>query len=307
MRDRRLRLVTVALLVNPVARGGASLAAAERAAERLRAHGVSTALVSGGSAAESAQLLRVALDAGADAVLAAGGDGTVNIALQQLAGTGIPFGVVPVGTGNDFAVALGLHEMGVDAAADAIIAGRTRQVDLARLTHADGTSTLFGTVLASGFDARVNDRANRMRWPRGGSRYTIALLVEFLALHSLPFTLELEHDDGTAARLEQDLVLAAVGNGPSYGGGLRMCPDADLTDGLLDVTTVAAAGRLRLLRVLPTLYKATHTALPEVVTYRARSVRIDAPDATGYADGDPMGVLPLRVDAVPAALRVFTP
>jgi diacylglycerol kinase (ATP) len=299
--------VSVALLVNPIARGGVSLAAAERAAERLRRHGVSTALISGGSAAESAQLLRVAVDAGAEAVLVAGGDGTVNIALQEVAGTGIPLGVVPVGTGNDFAGALGLHEMGVDAAADAVIAGRTRQVDLARLTRADGATELFGTVLASGFDARVNDRANRMRWPRGGSRYTVALLIEFLTLHALPFTLELELEDGTLARLEENLVLAAIGNGPSYGGGLRMCPDADLADGLLDVTTVDATGRLRLLRILPTLYSATHTSQSVVSTYRARSVRIDAPGATGYADGDAVGVLPLRVDAVPAAVRVFTP
>ena len=299
--------MSVALLVNPAARGGASLAAAERVATRLRTHGVSTALISGGSAAESSQLLRLAIDAGAEAVLVSGGDGTVNIALQEVAGTGIPFGVIPAGTGNDFAVALGLHEMGVDAAADAVIGGRTRQVDLARLTRADGTSLLYGTVLASGFDARVNDRANRMRWPRGGARYTIALLLEFLTLHSLPFTLELELDDGTLARLEEDLVLAAIGNGPSYGGGLRMCPDADLTDGLLDVTTVDATARLRLLRILPTLYTATHTSQPVVSTYRARSVRIDAPGATGYADGDAVGVLPVRVDAVPAALRVFTP
>ncbi|QAY60680.1 diacylglycerol kinase [Microbacterium protaetiae] len=299
--------MSVALLVNPAARGGASLAAAERVAERLRAHGMSTTLVSGGSAAESAQLLRLAIDSGAEAVLVAGGDGTVNIALQEVAGTGIPFGIVPAGTGNDFAVALGLHEMGLDAAADAVIAGRTRQVDLARLTRADGGTALFGTVLASGFDARVNDRANRMRWPRGGSRYTIALLLEFLTLHSLPFTLDLDLEDGTTVRLEEDLVLAAIGNGPSYGGGLRMCPDADLADGLLDVTTVDATGRWALLRVLPTIYSATHTALPIVSTYRARSVRIDAPGATGYADGDAMGVLPMRVDAVPAALRVFSP
>ncbi|WEG07838.1 diacylglycerol kinase [Microbacterium horticulturae] len=299
--------MSIALLVNPAARSGASLAAAGRAAERLRGKGVSTTLISGGSAAESAQLLRMSIDAGADGVLVAGGDGTVNVALQELAGTGIPFGIVPVGTGNDFAFALGLHEMGVDAAADAVAAGRTREVDLARLTRADGSTMLFGTVLASGFDARVNDRANRMRWPRGGSRYTIALLIEFLELHSLPFTLDIEREDGTTTRLEKDLVLAAIGNGPSYGGGLRMCPDADLADGLLDVTTVDATGRLPLLRVLPTIYTATHTALPIVSTYRARSVRIDAPEATGYADGDPVGVLPVRVDAVPAALRVFTP
>ncbi|WP_029146312.1 diacylglycerol kinase [Microbacterium luticocti] len=296
----------VALLVNPAARAGTATDAAGRAAERLRAHGITVSIVSGGSAAESTQLLRIALDAGVDAVLVAGGDGTVALALTELAGTAVPLGIVPVGTGNDFAASVGLHELDVHAAADAVVAGRTRTVDLARVVRADGGTTLFGTVLASGFDSRVNDRANRMRWPRGSSRYTIALLREFVTLRAVPFTLELDLPDGTTMRLRQDLVLVAVGNGRSYGGGIPICPSADIADGLLDVTVVHPAGRAHLLRLLPKLYRGEHTALPEVATHRVRGIRLDAPDVTTYADGDPVGPLPVRVDAVPGALRVFT-
>nr|WP_274637880.1 diacylglycerol kinase [Microbacterium bovistercoris] len=298
--------MTVALLLNPAARAGTASEAAVRAAARLRARGVAVSMVAGGSAAESTALLRIAIDAGADAVLVAGGDGTVALALPELAGSGIPLGILPVGTGNDFAGALGLAEGDVDAAVDAVVAGRTRTIDLARITRADGGSTLFGTVLASGLDSRVNDRANRMRWPRGSSRYNIALLIEFLTLRGLPFALELEQADGTVTRLDQDLVLVAIGNGPSYGGGIPICPDADLADGLLEVTVVHPAGRLHLLRLLPRVYRGTHTALDEVSTYRVRSIRLDSPGVTAYADGDPVGPLPLRVDAVPGALRVFT-
>jgi len=282
--------------------------AASRAAGRLRAAGIHTGVISGGSAEESTTLLRAALAVGADAVLVAGGDGTVSLAVQELAGTGIPLGIIPAGTGNDLATALGLIEMDAVGAADAVIAGTTRTVDLARVTRADGSTIRFGTVLAAGFDSRVNDRANRMRWPRGHMRYNIAILIEFLTLHGVPFRLEIELADGTVESIDRDLVLAAIGNGPTYGGGIPICPSADLSDGLLDVTLVRPAGRLHLLRLLPRVYRGAHTTLDEVTVYRARSVRLDAPGVTAYADGDPLGALSsIRVDVDPQALTVFAP
>lgn len=297
----------VALLVNPAARSGAHTGAATHAAERLRSHGVQTSILSGGSAAESSQLLRAAIDAGVDAVAVAGGDGTVNLAMQEVAGTGIPLGIIPSGTGNDFASTLGLRELDVRAAADAIAGGVTREVDLARVTRTDGSTALFGSVLASGFDSRVNDRANAMRWPRGGSRYNIAILVEFLTLAGLPYEVELELADGTRKEVRGPLVMATVGNGRTYGGGIPICPDADPSDGLLDVVLVRPAGRLRLLRLLPRVYRGTHATVPEVSMQRVRSVRLSSPGVTAYADGDPIGALPLTVDVAPRALTIFTP
>lgn len=297
----------VALLLNPAARSGAHTGVATRAAERLRAAGIRVTTVSGGSAAESSRLLRTALTLGADAVVVAGGDGTVSLAIQELAGTGTPLGIVPAGTGNDLATSLGLRDLDAGAAADAVIAGRTRTIDLARVTRADGTTTLYGTVLAAGFDSKVNDRANRMRWPRGAMRYNIAILVEFLRLRGIPFEVELTLADGSTTRVARDLIMATVGNGGTYGGGIPICPDADLEDGLLDVTLVLPVSRARLLRLLPRVYRGTHTSLDEVSTFRVRSARLTAADVTAYADGDPLGALPLQVDVVPGALVVFAP
>jgi diacylglycerol kinase (ATP) len=299
--------VKVALLVNPAARGGAHTGSASAAAERLRSLGVQTAMVSGGSAAESTSLLRTAIAVGIDAVVVAGGDGTVHLAIQEVAGTGIPLGIVPVGTGNDFAATLGLRELEAVAAADAIAAGVTRRVDLARVTRADGSTAYFGSVLASGFDSRVNDRANAMRWPRGGSRYNIAILIEFARLRGIPYDVRLELADGSVESVAGDLVMATVGNGRTYGGGIPICPDADPTDGLLDVLLVRPAGRLRLLRLLPRVYRATHATVPEVRMVRARSVRLSSPGVTAYADGDPIAQLPVSIDVAPEALTVFTP
>ncbi|GAA3205839.1 diacylglycerol kinase [Microbacterium terregens] len=299
--------MNVTLLVNPAARGGAQTGPATRAAERLRAHGVRTTIISGGSAAESSRLLRAAIDFGTDAVAVAGGDGTVRLAIQELAGSSVPLGIIPTGTGNDTATAVGLRELDPDSAADAIAAGRTRRIDLARVRRSDGSTAYFGSVLASGFDSRVNDRANAMRWPRGRSRYNIALLREFFTLKGIPYQVDLEMADGTQERFDGDLVMGTVGNGSSYGGGIPICPDADPADGLLDVVLVRPAGRLRLLRLLPRVYRGTHTTIPEVETYRVRSVRLAAPGVTAYADGDPIGMLPLQIEVAPGALLVFTP
>lgn len=299
--------MNVTLLTNPAARSGAHSGAAMRAAERLRAHEIRTTIISGGSAAESTDLLRTALRLGTEAVVVAGGDGTVHLAIQELAGTGIPLGIIPTGTGNDLAAALGLRQLDIDAAADAIAAGVTGLIDLAQVTRVDGTTAYFGSVLASGFDSRVNDRANAMRWPRGGSRYNIAILIEFLTLRGIAYEVDLELADGSHTHLSGDLVMGTVGNGRTYGGGIPICPNADPADGLLDVTLVRPAGRLRLLRLLPRVYRGTHTSIDEVSTYRVRSVRLSARGVTAYADGDPIGALPLDIDVVPGALRVFMP
>jgi diacylglycerol kinase (ATP) len=299
--------VNVALLLNPAARSGAHTGSASHAAERLRERGVRTSIVSGGSAAESSELLRAAIEAGVDAVAVAGGDGTVRLALQEVAGTGIPLGVIPSGTGNDFAAALGLKELDAVTAADAIADGFTRDVDLARVVREDGSAEYFATVLASGFDSRVNDRANAMRWPRGGSRYNIAILLEFFTLAGMTYEVEFETAEGDRESISGDLVMATVGNGRTYGGGIPICPDADPADGLLDLVLVRPAGRGRLLRLLPRVYRGTHGSVAEVSMHRVRSVRLTSPGVTAYADGDPIGALPLTVDVAPRALRVFAP
>ncbi len=258
------------------------------------------------STEDAARVLARAADDGVDGVVVAGGDGTVALALQALAGTSTPLGVVPTGTGNDFAAALGLRELDAAGAARALLSHRTRTVDLARLTRADGSTTRFATVLASGFDSKVNDRANRLVWPRGHVRYDIAVLAEFLRLGSDRYRVELELADGTVEIVEDELLMATVGNSRTYGGGIPICPDADIADGLLDAVLVHAVPRRRVLRLLPRVYRGTHPGIPEVATFRVRSIRLTAPGVTAYADGEAQGALPVRVDVEPGALQVFS-
>lgn len=164
-------------------------------------------------------------------------------------------------------------------------------------------SKWFGTVAATGFDSLVTDRANRMRWPHGRLRYYLAMLAELSQLRLLPFRLVL---DGTT-EIDADITLAAFGNTRSYGGGMRICPAADYTDGLLDITMVHSASRTKLVRLFPTVMKGTHVDLDEVSTARARSIHVECPGINVYADGDFACALPAEIAAVPEALQILRP
>jgi diacylglycerol kinase (ATP) len=158
-------------------------------------------------------------------------------------------------------------------------------------------------VLASGFDSLVSDRSNRMRWPHGRARYNLAMLAEFVNLRPLPFVLTFA--DGTV--IERDLLLVAVGNTRSYGGGMLICPGADPGDGLFDVTIGGAAPRRDVLRMMPKVYRGTHVERSQVEVVRTTGVRIESPSITAYADGDYLGPLPVDVTLLPKAASVLVP
>lgn len=287
---------TVALLVSPFVGPGGGHRLRGRVAERLRAGGCAVRHLWPRDVEDVAPRVRAAVAAGAEAVVVVGGDGTFHQALQAVAGTAVPLGLVPAGTGNDVARHLDLPRDDVDAAVDVVLRGRTTVLDAAR-----AGDRWFMTVLAAGFDAVVNERANRMTWPRGHSRYTLATLAELRTFRPLPYVLEL---DGRTLRL--DAMLVAVGNGPSFGGGLRICEGADLHDGLLDVVVIRPVSRAELVRTYPKLYRGTHTSHPQYEHHRVRRVTVAAPGVVGYADGERLGALPLTIECVPDAVKVFT-
>ncbi|MFJ3190253.1 diacylglycerol kinase [Streptomyces halstedii] len=291
----------ITLFVNPTAGSGRGARAAQPAASALRDAGFSVRTVLGENAADALRRAREAVAGGSGALIAVGGDGMMSLALQAVAGTSTPLGAVAVGTGNDFARALGLPVRDPAAAgrlcADALKTGAVREIDLGRAGE-----RWFGSVLASGLDSRVNDRGNRMRWIGGRFKYDVALLAELAALHPIAYRVRL--DGGPVREIEATLI--AVGNGTAYGGGMRICADAVMDDGLLDVTVVGACSRTTLLRVFPRVYKGTHLDHPVVSVHRVSSVELAAAGVTAYADGEPLGPLPLTATCVPRAVRVLT-
>ncbi|MEV0250978.1 YegS/Rv2252/BmrU family lipid kinase [Nocardia sp. NPDC050712] len=290
---------------------------ATAAIARLAERGVEVTEIRAPSAAESVRLVRDSLgspDSRPDAVICVGGDGLMNVMLEAVAQTGVPLGLVPSGTGNDLARALGVPTDAPEAAADLAVAGKTRVLDLGRIEAAGAAPMWFATITGTGFDARVTLRANDMRWPKGPLRYTFAALAELTGGLSVPYRIELtgvvpgvvDNPAGDTV-LDTDAVMVAIGNTRTYGGGMLICPDAEPDDGLLDITVVGAVPRLEMLKLLPALSAGKRIDHPAVTQYRSVAVTLTAEGAPATADGEPAGTLPITLRAVPGALTVLVP
>jgi diacylglycerol kinase (ATP) len=285
----------IALLTNPTAGKGKAGQIRDLALTRLRAAGLVVRNLQGRDVDEAADLAQQCVADGVDALVVCGGDGMVHLAVQAVATTPTALGIIPAGTGNDVARYFDLPRKDPLAAADRVISGTTRTVDLAR-----SGSRYFVTVLAAGFDAVVNERANRMTWPRGQMRYNLATLAELRVFEPLPYTLQIDGE-----QLTLDAMLVAVGNGPSFGGGLRITEGAVLDDGMLDVVIIKPMSKAGLIRTYPKLFKGTHVTHPQYEHHLAKSVTVAAPGIVSYADGERFGPLPLTIECAPGALTVL--
>lgn len=287
----------LAVVINPASGKGKGARTGADVVRRLTAGGATVKELAGPDAESSLRLCHEAVAAGTDALVAVGGDGMVHLALQAVAGTGTPLGIVPAGTGNDLAAHLGLSGKDVPGACDVVLAGRRRVVDAVRVGE-----RWFGCVLGAGFDSACNERANQLRWPRGDARYLLAIAMTLPGFQARHFTLDLDGETW-----EAEAMLVALGNARSYGGGMRVVPDAVIDDGLLDVFVLDKVGKLEFLRTFPRVFKGTHLSHPAVHVRRARKVTIDSPGVVAYADGERLGPLPLTCEVIPGALTVLTP
>ena len=287
----------VGVLVSPTAGRGRAHALTDGVLGAFRAAGLAPRLLTATTSRDAEKQAAEAVAAGAAAIVAVGGDGTVHAAVQAVAGSSAALSVVPAGTGNDLVRALGIPSdplAAARAAAEDLAAGAAITIDAGRTGDRWWT-----TVLCCGFDSAVSDRANRLRWPKGRRRYDVAVLAELVRLEPVELTMIL---DGEAQTLPVTMV--AVGNTPWYGGGMKVCPAADPTDGLFDVTVVGPISRLQLIRTKPALTHGTHVAHPQVSVHRAARVELSSPGVTAYADGEPVAALPAVTECVPGALRV---
>lgn len=301
------------VVVNPTAGHGRGARRGARFVEAARRRGHEVVDVSGPDAASAVQRARQAVVDGLDALVVVGGDGMVHLGAGVVAGTDLPLGVVPAGSGNDLARVNGLptHDplaalTAMESALDRGPAG-TRALDAVSVGPPGYSQReWFLGVLSCGVDAAVNARANTLSWPRGTGRYVRALLAELRTFR--PYGYRLTLDDGTT--WESTGTLVAVANAAQFGGGMRIAPDARMDDGLLDVLVAGPLSRAELLAVFPRVFSGGHVTHPACTVLRSRSVLVE-PSPLGpeppvaYADGERLGPLPLLAEVVPAAVRLL--
>jgi diacylglycerol kinase (ATP) len=292
----------VGLIVNPTSDKGRGAALGLEVAARLRAGGHEVVDLSDETAAGARDRGLAGIASGLDVLAVAGGDGTVNLGVNLCAGTETVLAIVATGTGNDIARALHLPLHDAPAAAKVISGGTVRTIDTGRHTDANGVSHWFAGVLGAGFDSVVNERANMWGWPKGRMRYNLAIARELPVFRPIPYVIEVD-----GARHSTQAMLVAVGNGPSYGGGMRVCPDARFDDGLFDILIVHQISTLEFLKVFPKVFSGKHVGHPAVEMLQGRQVRLEAFGIVSYADGERFAPLPMSCQNVPAALNVLVP
>jgi len=280
-----------AIAINPASGQGRSVAIGEEVVQYFAKKSLPYQVFS----ALSANALRNEMESFLDAhevegVISVGGDGLAHLILQIVVPRHIPFAVIPAGTGNDIVRTLGWSLENIESQLDRVTSTQPELIDLGNVD-----SEWFAAILSTGFDSIVNERANRLKWPKGPQRYNVAIARE------LPRFAPIEYEITTDTRtFTTKAMLIAVGNGRSYGGGMLVCPQAQMNDGLFDVMILEPVSKLEFLKVFPKVYSGSHLSHPQVSTFRTKKIAINA-DAVAYADGERIGAAPISAECVSAA------
>ena len=281
------------VVINPVSGSGKGAILGTEAAGFFSERRLSYQIITATSADKLRSNLAEFLDSNVgliEGVVAVGGDGLVHLVLQMVVPRRIPFSAIPAGTGNDFVRALGWGLDEIKIQLNTVVSTPPAAIDLGLVD-----SEWFGAVLSTGFDSLVNEKANKMKWPKGPMKYNLAIAMELPKFKPLNYTIELDNQV-----IETEAMLIAVGNGGSYGGGMKVCPDAVMSDGLFDVMVLRPVSKVEFVRVFPTVFSGKHINHKQVDIYRTKRVSLHAP-AVAYADGERIGGLPVRAECIAGA------
>ena len=278
-----------ALVINPVSGQGRGTTVGTYVAGYLNQQAIDFTIVTGNSSIALSDHLRTFINKNPDCegVIAVGGDGLMHIALQLVVPFQIPFTIIPAGTGNDFVRTLGWDLEAIDKQLNQVITTAPSPIDLGLV---DGE--WFGAILSTGFDSVVNEKANAMTWPKGPMKYNAAIAIELPRFK--PRYYEITLDDRT---ISTEAMLIAVANGRSYGAGMLVCPNANISDGLFDVMVLHPISKFEFMKVFPQVFAGTHISHPAVEIVRSKNVRIES-KAVAYSDGERIGQLPIAAECI---------
>lgn len=289
--------------VNPSAAQGSHRDYGRRLIDALVASGRRVTELLADNYAELEKMAHKAVAQGTDALIVVGGDGTAQLGTNVCVNTDTPLGILPSGTGNDTAEGiLGMPVGDLDAAIARLISSLdkpTWKID-AGLMSWKGGSRWFCSTMSAGFDALVNETVNHLSFPKGPSRYTVAMLIELMKMKPIRYTVTI---DGTTT--EEEAILTTIANNSQYGGGMKICPDAKPDDGLLDIMMVRPLSRREFIGIYPKVFKGTHITDPRVVIRQGKKFRLESTNLVGYSDGERIAPLPMDIEVAPRALPVL--
>jgi len=287
------------LVANETAGKGKALQLANQFTDLLSQANEEFALINEKSYEKTIEKLKAELSTNSyNKVIAVGGDGLVNLCLQYLAQSDLTLGVIPAGTGNDFARAVGVNKMSITEIFNLYSMTDPVKIDLGHVKSSTAEKW-FVQVLSTGFDAEVNSRANKIKRPKGKSKYTIATVRTLARFKPINYKIDID-----SKKFDQSAMLFTIANGETYGGGMRICPGASNSDGIFEILLVRPVSRFVLLTIFPKVFKGDHIPHQKIDTYRAKVVTISAP-TSAYADGEYVANLPITVTNVGNALSTW--
>lgn len=280
-----------AIAINPTSGHGKGISIGEKVVQYFSSRNIEYQVFSASSANELRSHLETFLGSvHCDGVISVGGDGLAHLILQLTVPRNIPFAVMPAGTGNDIVRTLGWSLDEIEGYLDRVTSVPAQSIDLGNV---DGE--WFAAILSTGFDSVVNERANALSWPKGPQRYNVAIALELPKFKPLNYEITLDTHS-----FQTEAMLIAIGNGRSYGGGMYVCPQAQMHDGLFDIMVLEPVSKVEFLKVFPKVYSGSHINHPKVKMYRSARVSLVA-DAVAYADGERIGTAPISAECVRGA------
>ena len=280
----------VHLLINRFARKGEGHEKTDLIMQRFADWGIDVSLVQGETISEINASLRQIVTAGQQRLIVAGGDGIIHHAIQALAQSDTILGIVPIGTGNDFCRSLD-YPMNIEEAIDRAM-GDAVWTDLLKVGE-----RWVASVVTFGFSGIVNTKAERLSWPKGPSRYTVATLGALPFLQSKLITFEID-----GIHHELNLCLSNIANTSDFGGGMKIAPSANPFDGKANITFVSKIGRIELLLFFRRVFNGSHMNHHKVTGMEAQEIRIATEGLDLWGDGEFLGVTPEIIELVPKAL-----
>ena len=290
------------VLVNPAANRGGGKASGEQVFSELSKRGIAVINLTGSTAQEAKEKAELAIsEQELSGVVAVGGDGTAQLAVNICVPNQIPMGLIPAGSGNDQARELNIPRDSIPKAIDLLVSNleNPRRVDVMKVKTSTREFWSLGSISA-GFDALCAQRANGLRWPKGSNSYIAAMLLELPKFQPIEYHLDVDGEKRTL-----NAMLCGVANVKNFGGGMKISPESEITDGELEVFILHEVSRPRLLRIFPTVYEGKHTQFPEIEIFKARSVSISNDGFPMTCDGELIGPAPFSVQIHPGSLQVF--